>query len=358
MDSQQTLLQVRNLKTHFPQRNGIVAAVDGVNFDIDAGQTVGLVGESGCGKSMTARTLMRIAPRNAQISGEMRFRRRSGATIDLAQLAPMGAEMRSIRGAEIAMIFQEPMSSFSPVHTIGNQIGEAVMLHQQVDKAEARRRTLDVLELVGMPNPARNIDRYPHQLSGGMRQRAMIAGGLSCHPALLIADEPTTALDVTTQAQILQLMRDLQAELGMAILFITHDLGVVAQLTQHVLVMYLGQIVESADVKTLFTNPQHPYTQALMRSIPTLKKSVDRLATIPGNVPSPFAMPRGCRFHPRCPLAIPGVCDVQEPPVVEVNANHFARCVLAEPSRATTGAASALSQNPGQDIAPRPMGQA
>jgi peptide/nickel transport system ATP-binding protein len=326
-----SLVEVRDLKTHFPQREGIVRAVDGVSFEIGVGQTVGLVGESGCGKSMTARTLMRITPRHAIISGEMLFRRRDGATVDLARLAPMGEEMREIRGAEIAMIFQEPMSSFSPVHTIGNQIGEVIALHQKVDKAEARRRTLEVLDLVGMPNPARNIDRYPHQLSGGMRQRAMIAQGLSCRPSLLIADEPTTALDVTTQAQILQLMRDLQAELGMAILFITHDLGVVAQLTEHVVVMYMGQIVESANVKTLFRNPQHPYTQALMRSIPTLKKPIDRLATIPGSVPSPFALPKGCRFHPRCPLAIPGVCDTAEPPMIKVSDNHFARCVLAEP---------------------------
>ncbi len=335
MPSQQPLVAVRDLKTHFPQRAGTVRAVDGVTFDIHVGQTVGLVGESGCGKSMMARTLMRIAPRNALISGEMHFHRRDGTTVDLAKLAPMGAEMRAIRGAEIAMIFQEPMSSFSPVHTIGNQIGEVIILHQNVDKAEARRRTINVLEMVGMPNPARNIDRYPHQLSGGQRQRAMIAEGLSCRPALLIADEPTTALDVTTQAQILQLMRELQAELGMAILFITHDLGVVAQLTEHVLVMYMGQIVESAPVKTLFRTPQHPYTQALLRSIPTLKQPIEHLATIPGSVPSPFALPTGCRFHPRCPLAIPGVCNVQEPPVVQVSAHHSARCVLAKPAPAT-----------------------
>lgn len=348
------LLDVQDLKKHFPikrgffsQTVGYVKAVDGVNFNVRQGETLGLVGESGCGKSMTARTLMRITPRNAQIGGEMLFHRRNGAIVDLARLAPMGAEMRDIRGAEIAMIFQEPMSSFSPVHTIGNQIGEVITLHQKVDKAEARRRTLQALELVGMPNPARTIDRFPHQLSGGMRQRAMIAQGLSCHPALLIADEPTTALDVTTQAQILQLMRNLQAELGMAILFITHDLGVVAQLTEHVIVMYMGQIVESADVKTLFRNPQHPYTQALMRSIPTLKKPTNRLATIPGSVPPPFALPKGCRFHPRCPLAIPGVCDLIEPPVIEVSPNHFARCVLAEPTP-QSGASSTLAHPAGQ----------
>jgi peptide/nickel transport system ATP-binding protein len=246
------------------------------------------------------------------------------------------------------MIFQEPMSSFSPVHTIGNQIGEVIRLHQEVDKEETRRRTLAALELVGMPNPARNIDRYPHQLSGGMRQRAMIAQGLSCRPALLIADEPTTALDVTTQAQILQLMRDLQAELGMAILFITHDLGVIAQLTEHVIVMYMGEIVESANVKTLFTNPQHPYTRALLRSIPTLKKPIDRLATIPGSVPPPFALPKGCRFHPRCPLSIPGVCDVAPPPMVPVSYTHFARCVLAQPGSDATAVPPTQPQIAGQ----------
>ncbi len=251
--------------------------------------------------------------------------------MDLMQFDRMGAQMRHIRGAEIAMIFQEPMSSFSPVHTIGNQIMEVILLHQEVDKAEARRRTLDVLDLVGMPNPQRNIDRFPHQLSGGMRQRAMIAQGLSCRPSLLIADEPTTALDVTTQAQILKLMRDLQHELGMAILFITHDLGVIAQMTKHVLVMYLGEIVESAPVEQIFKNPQHPYTRALLQSIPTVRRKAGRLEAIPGNVPDPSRLPSGCRFHTRCPLAVPGVCDVQPPPTVHITPNHVSRCIFAEP---------------------------
>jgi peptide/nickel transport system ATP-binding protein len=214
------------------------------------------------------------------------------------------------------------------VHTVGNQIIEAILLHQEVDQAEARRRAIETLELVGMPNPRRNIDRYPHQLSGGMRQRAMIAQALSCRPALLIADEPTTALDVTTQATILKLMKDLQRELGMAILFITHDLGVIARMTKHVLVMYMGKVVESAPVTRLFRSPQHPYTQALLRSVPSLKRKLDRLAVIPGSVPDPFRLPPGCRFHPRCPMIVRGVCDVDEPPNVEIGPDHSVRCVV------------------------------
>ncbi|MDQ1300590.1 MAG: peptide/nickel transport system ATP-binding protein, partial [Chloroflexota bacterium] len=282
----QPLLEICDLKTHFHLREGIVRAVDGASFAIGQGQSVGLVGESGCGKSMTARAILRITPPAALVSGEVILRRRArGAggslgeiteSVNLVKLSRTGAEIRKIRGAEIAMIFQEPMSSFSPVHTVGNQIIEAILLHQDVDQAEARRRAIATLELVGMPNPRGNIDRYPHQLSGGMRQRAMIAQGLACRPALLIADEPTTALDVTTQATILKLMKDLQRELGMAILFITHDLGVIARMTKHVLVMYMGKVVESAPVEKLFRAPQHPYTQALLRSVPSLKRKLDR----------------------------------------------------------------------------------
>jgi peptide/nickel transport system ATP-binding protein len=322
-------------------REGLVRAVDGASFTVDSGQSVGLVGESGCGKSMTARAILRITPPSAIVSGEVilhrRERKEDGSlgevveSVDLVQLGRTSADIRRIRGAEIAMIFQEPMSSFSPVHTVGSQIIEAILLHQDVDQAEARRRAIGTLELVGMPNPQRNIDRYPHQLSGGMRQRAMIAQGLSCRPALLIADEPTTALDVTTQATILKLMKDLQRELGMAILFITHDLGVIARMTRHVLVMYMGKVVESAPVAQLFRSPQHPYTQALLRSVPSLKRRLDRLAVIPGSVPDPFRLPQGCRFHPRCPIAVPGVCDQEEPPDVQVGPQHFARCVAARP---------------------------
>jgi peptide/nickel transport system ATP-binding protein len=333
----QPLLEIRDLKTHFHLREGIVRAVDGATFAIGQGQSVGLVGESGCGKSMTARAILRITPPIAQISGEVILHRRARGDssssdqvteiVDLVKLDRMSADIRRIRGAEIAMIFQEPMSSFSPVHTVGDQIIEAILLHQEVDHAEARRRAIETLELVGMPNPRRNIDRYPHQLSGGMRQRAMIAQALSCRPALLIADEPTTALDVTTQAMILKLMKDLQAELGMAILFITHDLGVIARMTKHVLVMYMGKVVESAPVTQLFRAPQHPYTQALLRSVPSLKRKLDRLAVIPGSVPDPFRLPPGCHFHPRCPIAIRGVCDVKEPPNIEIGPNHSVCCV-------------------------------
>jgi oligopeptide/dipeptide ABC transporter ATP-binding protein len=334
MTESNLLLEVKNLQTHFHLREGTVLAVDGASFSIQYGQTVGVVGESGCGKSMTARSILRIEPRNASLSGEILFHRKDGAgTVDLTKLDPTGVEIRKIRGQEIAMIFQEPMSSFSPVHTIGFQIMEAILLHQNVDQAEARKRAISVLELVGMPKPARNIDRYPHQLSGGMRQRAMIAMGLSCHPALLIADEPTTALDVTTQAVILKLMKDLQKELGMAIMFITHDLGVISQMTRYVVVMYMGKVVESGPVIELFKSPQHPYTQALLKSIPMIDHNLDRLAVIPGSVPDPFNLPPGCRFHPRCPLMIPGSCDVNDPDNIETSPDHFARCVLARPFR-------------------------
>jgi len=332
------LLEVKNLKTYFDVREGTVRAVDGVSFAIRHSQTLGMVGESGCGKSMTARSILRIEPSSGQIvAGQILLHRKTNANgtgsaeeiIDLARLNRKGRQIRHIRGAEIAMIFQEPMASFSPVHTIGFQIVEGILLHRDVSKAEARRIALEMLNLVGMPQPERTIDRYPYQLSGGMRQRAMIAMSLSCRPSLLIADEPTTALDVTTQAQILTLMRRLQAELGMAILFITHDLGVIAKMTQYVIVMYLGKVVESAAVKELFRQPKHPYTEALLQSIPQLgRKSGGRLAVIPGSVPDPFSIPKGCPYHPRCPQAIPGLCDVTEPPVVEVSPGHSVRCVL------------------------------
>ncbi|MCE7986824.1 MAG: ABC transporter ATP-binding protein [Caldilinea sp. CFX5] len=340
------LLEVRNLKTHFFLQQGMVRAVDGVDFTVRRGQTVGLVGESGCGKSVMARSIMRIVPPPGRITeGEILFHRslekdrhgaaNLGATIDLVKLDAKGPEARSIRGAEISMVFQEPMTSLSPVHTIGNQIMEAILLHQEVSKEAAREQAIDVLTKVNMPQPARIIDRYPHQLSGGMRQRAMIAMALSCRPTLLIADEPTTALDVTTQAQILTLMRDLQEELGMAIIFITHDLGVIAQMVDFVVVMYLGRVVEMADVDTIFYNPQHPYTQSLLRSIPRLgRKSAQgttgKLTAIRGSVPDPYSIPQGCSFHPRCRKAIKGVCDQKDPPFLQTEPGHQVRCVLYE----------------------------
>lgn len=338
------LLDVRNLHTHFFTEQGIVRALNGVDFTVHNGQTIGLVGESGCGKSVTARSILQIVPPPGHVvDGEIWFRHhttkngqsgsQSSELIDLAQLDPMGKRIRSIRGGEISMVFQEPMTSFSPVHTIGNQIMEAILLHQDVDKTGARKHAIEVLRRVNMPEPESVIDRYPHQLSGGMRQRAMIAVALSCQPSLLIADEPTTALDVTTQAQILTLMRDLQNELSMAIIFITHDLGVIAQMVDFVVVMYLGKIVESAEVEKIFQSPKHPYTQALLRSIPRLgMKSAEGhtgdLAAIPGSVPDPYSVPKGCPFHPRCHFAVRGHCDEMEPDLIEVEPDHKVSCLL------------------------------
>src|SRR5256886_7086356 len=321
-ESGRPLFSVRDLKTYFPQDEGTVKAVDGVSFNLYGGRTLGIVGESGCGKSITARSILRIVDRPGRIvEGQILFRRQKGvpvadtsAMVDLTQLAPYGDDMRAIRGAEIALIFQEPMSSFSPVHTIGNQIIEAILLHQNVDKREARARALDVLRRVGIPLPEQRVDAYAYQLSGGLRQRAMIAMALSCNPSLLIADEPTTALDVTTQTQILSLMRQLQQEDGMAIMLITHDLGVIAEMTRDVAVMYLGRVVEQAPVDEIFHAPRHPYTQALLRSIPRIRSGPrERLAPHAGSLPPPYDPPVGCPFHPRRPDFMPGNCDRRAP---------------------------------------------
>lgn len=340
MKTDELLLEVKNLKTYFFLNEGTVRAVDGVDFNIWRGQTLGVVGESGCGKSVTARSILRIVPKPGKIvEGEITLYRGCDARgdskrkdiVELTALNPMGREIRSIRGCEIAMVPQEPMTSLSPVHTIGNQIMEAILLHQKVDKTEARAKTIEILDLVGFPQPRLRVDAYPHQLSGGLRQRAVIAMALSCHPSLLIADEPTTALDVTTEAQILRLMRSLQQELGMAILYITHNLGVVAQMTEDVIVMYMGKVVEEASVDAIFHNPLHPYTRALLRSIPRLgltTKERRRLESIRGTVPDPYSIPKGCSFHPRCSQRIAGVCDRQIPPNVEVEPGHKVRCVL------------------------------
>jgi peptide/nickel transport system ATP-binding protein len=336
-DNTAPLLTVRNLKTYFPQDEGTVKAVDGVSFALYPGRTLGIVGESGCGKSITARSILRIVDRPGRIiEGQILFRRQKVATgspndtvVDLAQLAPYGEDMRAIRGAEIALIFQEPMSSFSPVHTIGNQLVEAILLHQNVGKREARARAREVLRHVGIPLPEQRLDAYAYQLSGGLRQRAMIAMALSCNPSLLIADEPTTALDVTTQAQILDLMRRLQHEYGMAIMLITHDLGVVAEMADDVVVMYLGRVVEQAPVDEIFYAPKHPYTQALLRSIPHIRsKSREHLASIAGFVPHPYNRPLGCPFHPRCVSFMPGVCDRHEPDLQQLETQHAVSCFL------------------------------
>jgi peptide/nickel transport system ATP-binding protein len=341
VDNGNALIEVKNLKTYFYLDEGLVKAVDGADFTIERGKTLGVVGESGCGKSVTARSIMQILAKSAKIKeGEILFHRRvrgsqQAEVIDLTKLDPYSDKMRSIRGAEISMVFQEPMTSLSPVHTIGNQIGEVITLHQKVSEKEGRQIAIDMLAKVGMPQPARTVDRYPFELSGGMRQRSMIAMALSCHPSMLIADEPTTALDVTTEAQILTLMRGLQKELGMAIMFITHNLGVIAQMADNVAVMYLGKVVEYSSIDNLFYHPLHPYTQALLQSIPRLgaKHTKDyRLASIRGTVPDPYNLPKGCPFHPRCSKKIMGVCDQQDPPQVEVEANHTVRCILYQKS--------------------------
>jgi oligopeptide/dipeptide ABC transporter ATP-binding protein len=339
MNTRPPLLEVEDLKTHIFLDEGTVRAVDGCSFSIRRGETLGVVGESGCGKSITARSILRIVRKPGRIvAGRILWHRtpESGNgsqanVIDLTTLGEQSDEIRYIRGGEISMVFQEPMSSLSPVHTIGNQIMETIILHQSVSKDEAREKTLLVLKQVGMPQPSRIIDRYPHQLSGGMRQRAMIAMALSCHPDLLIADEPTTALDVTTEAQILSLMRRLQSELGMAIMFITHNLGVVAQMTENVIVMYMGKVVERASVDTLFHDPKHPYTISLLRSIPRLGSSQHgHLASIKGSVPDPYSRVSGCPFHPRCPSFMPGLCDTIVPQETTIAGDtlHTVRCHL------------------------------
>ena len=329
------LLSVRNLATHFPLDEGTVIAVDGVSFDIHPGQTLGIVGESGCGKSVTARSILGILDRPGEIvEGEIHFRRRTsdgGAEeeVDLTAHDPDSELMRSIRGGEIAYVFQEPMTSFSPVHTVGNQLIEAIRLHQDVTNDQAREMAVGMLREVGIPLPEQRVDEFSFQLSGGLRQRAMIAMALSCNPSILIADEPTTALDVTTQAQILDLMQSLQREHGMAIMLITHDLGVIAEMADYVVVMYLGQVVESAPVDEIFHAPKHPYTRALLQSIPRVHTSSgERLASITGSVPHPYDRPSGCLFHPRCPSYMQGVCDEREPVMGEVEADHHVSCFL------------------------------
>jgi oligopeptide/dipeptide ABC transporter ATP-binding protein len=317
------LIQVRNLQTSFFTPEGEVKAVDGVSFEIEEGKTLGLVGESGCGKSVTALSLMRLVPSPGRaVGGEILYRGK-----DLLKLNDEA--MRKIRGNEISMIFQEPMTSLNPVFTIGDQIGEAIRLHQGLGKQEARAKTIEMLRLVKMADPESRIDDYPHQLSGGMRQRVMIAMALSCNPSLLIADEPTTALDVTIEAQILELMRELREKLGMSLLLITHDLGVVAEQADQVAIMYAGKIVEHAKAKAIFERPLHPYTLGLLNSLPgmgaTKKK---RLEAIPGTVPSPLELPGGCRFRDRCSKAA-GVCAEAEPELVEREKDHWVACYFA-----------------------------
>ena len=330
MQDNNLLLKVEDLRTYFFSREGTLKAVDGVNFDIKRGATLGIAGESGCGKSVTAQSILRIVPKNGKIvKGKIFFHLNDKESLDLVTLNSQGEKIRNIRGKEIAMIFQEPMTSFSPVHTIGNQIMEVIMLHQELSKGDARNKAIELLKKVGMPKPTQMIDAYPFNLSGGMRQRAMVAMALSCQPNLLIADEPTTAVDVTIQAQVLELIGELQEELNMALIIITHDLAVIAELADKVLIMYLGKDVEYASVDELFYNPKHPYTKGLLASIPKLGQgSQQRIEPISGSVPSPYEIPRGCLFHPRCSESISGLCDKKEPPLIEIGANHQVSCFL------------------------------
>jgi oligopeptide/dipeptide ABC transporter ATP-binding protein len=318
------LLQVNNLRTHFATRSGLVRAVDGVSFYVDRGELLGLVGESGCGKSMTALSVMRlIAPPGKIVEGEILFDDK-----DLLKLSD--AEMRQIRGDDIAMIFQDPMTSLNPVFTVGEQIAEALRLHRKLSNKDAKRAAIEAMREVAIPDPGRRVDDYPHQLSGGMRQRVMIAMALACNPKLLIADEPTTALDVTIQAQILELLDELRKQRELAVLLITHDLGVVAEVADRVAVMYTGRIVEESPVDELFARPKHPYTEGLLRSVPKLSGDVGtkkRLETIEGTVPSPTDLPPGCHFAPRCSLRMPR-CTEGEIPLYQLEKGVQVRCVL------------------------------
>ena len=331
--SNDTLIDVHDLRTYFRTEEGEARAVDGVSWSLGRGKTLALVGESGCGKSVTALSIMKLVPDppGRIVGGRITFNGR-----DLLALSEK--EMRRVRGNQIAMIFQEPMTSLNPVYTIGNQIVEAIELHQDLRGSAAWDLAIEMLRRVGIPAPEQRVREYPHQMSGGMRQRVMIAMALSCHPSLLIADEPTTALDVTIQAQILDLLRSLQARHDMSILLITHDLGVVAEVADEVCVMYASKIVERADVKELFANPLHPYTQGLFRSIPRLGKIKERLEVIPGNVPNPLDFPPGCKFHPRCPLGSQdATCRNRDPELKEVRPGHWAACwkIDEQPREAT-----------------------
>jgi peptide/nickel transport system ATP-binding protein len=375
------LLAVRDLKTYFFQDDGLVKAVDGASFDVFPGRTLGIVGESGCGKSVTARSIMRIVDRPGRIvGGQILLQREGGAksasrlvgksvsrkgsegAVDLVKLKADGAEMRAINGGEIGLIFQEPMTSFSPVHTVGNQIVEAIRLHQSMSAKAARARAIELLRLVGVPRAEGRVDEYAHQLSGGLRQRAMIAMALAADPRLLIADEPTTALDVTTQSQILNLLLDLQERNGMAIMLITHDLGVIAEMADDVVVMYLGRVVEEGPVDDIFHAPKHPYTRALLRSIPSVDSPPRRkLPTISGSIPHPYNRPPGCPFHTRCPDFMPGLCNVVEPVLAAVGAGQMAACFLYPEVRAASGVESrsrGVEESGGRDgkSARRPVG--
>ena len=324
------VLEVNNLKTHFFLDEGVLKAVDGVSFKVSEKQTLGIIGESGCGKSITAQSILQIVPHPGRIvDGDIILYTDGEEPVFINQLDPVGKAIRNIRGRYIAMVFQEPMTSLSPIHTIGDQIMEALLLHKTKNRAEARDITLDMLNRVGISNPSQRIKELPHQLSGGMRQRVMIAMALCCEPKLLIADEPTTALDVTVQAQILELLQELQGPSGMSMIYITHDLGVIAEIADEVAVMYLGRIVEQGPTREILDNPLHPYTQRLLKSVPKLGyKTRSRLEAIEGNVPIPLDPPRQCGFFSRCPESKAGICDVNIPALLEPDKKHSVRCFL------------------------------
>ena len=327
-----TLLSVRGLKTHFYTDEGVVRAVDGVDFDLKRGSTLGIVGESGCGKSISAKSVLQIVEQPGRIvDGEIHYNGNpeSGRSVNLLNYAPTSAEMRAVRGGEISMIFQEPMTSFSALHTFGNQIDEALKLHTDLGKTERFEVAVDWLDRVGIPNPRQRMGEYPFRFSGGQLQRAMIAMALCTNPRVLIADEPTTALDVTTQAQILELLLRMQEEHGMSILFITHDLGVIAEIADDVTVMYLGKVVENGPVFSFFDDPKHPYSRALLASIPTMHTGTrQRLPSVSGSIPHPQNRPSGCAFHPRCESYIQGTCEAAEPILQRLDAEHDVSCFL------------------------------
>ena len=331
----ENLIEIRNLSVHFETDEGTVKSVDGVDLDIRRGRTLGIVGESGCGKSVTSQALLRIVPRPGKVMGEILLYEKDGKEleepINLVDLPANGDIIRQIRGGTIGMIFQEPMKAFSPLHTIGNQIMEGIMLHNEPDSAKAKQMAIDVLKEVGIANAERRVDEYPHQLSGGMRQRAMIAMALSCRPSLLIADEPTTALDVTIQAQVLKMINDLKNSRNSTVIFITHDLGVIAEMADDVAVMYLGKVVEYGTVDTIFHSARHPYTLSLLKSIPALTSgNRQRLFTIEGTVPYPMNLPPGCGFYSRCPFAVEGKCNVADIDMTETSKGHLVRCIYAD----------------------------
>jgi peptide/nickel transport system ATP-binding protein len=332
MNDKNTLLSVKDLKIHFPTDEGIVKAVDGISFDLYPGKTLGIVGESGCGKSTVGKGILNILEKPGRITGGNIYWNNNGENIDLASFTSDHKTLRGVRGSEIALVFQEPMTSFSPVHSVGSQIIEMIRLHKDMNKKEAKEWAMELFDMVGIPNATTRINDYAHQFSGGLRQRAMIAMAISCEPKLLIADEPTTALDVTTQAQILDLLQDLQEKHKMAMILITHNLGVVAEVCDDVVVMYLGRSAEKGPVDSIFHDSKHPYTRGLLESIPSINsKQGERLKSIVGTIPAPFNRPKGCTFHPRCPSYIKGVCDTYTPeylPLVNNDDSRLVSCFL------------------------------